>query len=125
MSIYAYELELSSEMKVHSTFHMNLLQSSKNNSISRQVLPLQSTIVENKEGLYFVDLIDDMKWNAQSTQFELLIKWEGYEQRTWEPYTMIKKDAPEGLKEFHEDHSSQPAPASWIKEGNKQLPPDT
>ena len=38
---------------------------------------------------------------------------------------MIKKDAPEGLKEFHEDHLSQPALTDWIKEENKQLPPDT
>ena len=61
ISIYAYELELSSEMKVHSTFHTSLLQSSKNNLIDRQVLSLQSTIIENEEDLYFVDLIDDMK----------------------------------------------------------------
>src|SRR5438477_9407601 len=125
MSAYTYELELSPGMKVHPTFHMSLLRPSKDDLIGRQVLLPQPTIIKNKEGLYFVDSINDMKWNAQSTQFELLIKWKGYEQRTWEPYTMIKKDAPEGLKEFHEDHPSRPAPASWIKEGNKQLPPDT
>ena len=61
MSVYAYELELSSEMKVHSTFHTSLLQSLKNNLIDRQVPPLQPTIIKNKEGPYFVDLIDDMK----------------------------------------------------------------
>ena len=61
MSIYTYELELSSKMKVHSMFHMSLLQSSKDNSISRQVLLSQLTIVENKEDSYFVDSIDDMK----------------------------------------------------------------
>src|SRR5438046_10462044 len=119
MSVYAYELELSSGMKIHLMFHMSLLQSSKNNLISRQVPPSQSTIVENKEGLYFVNLINDMKWNAQSAQFELLIKWEGYEQRTWKSYMMIKKDASEELKEFHEDHPSWSAPADWIKEENK------
>ena len=61
----------------------------------------------------------------ESAQFKLLIKWKEYEQRTWKPYMMIKKDAPEGLKEFHEDHPSRPAPAGWIKEENKWLPPDT
>src|SRR5205809_5583788 len=61
MSIYTYELELSSEMKIHLTFHMSLLQSSKNNLIGRQVSLPQPTIVENKEGLYFVDSINDMK----------------------------------------------------------------
>src|SRR5438046_5816542 len=61
MSIYTYELELSSEMKIHPTFHTSLLQSSKNNLISRQVPPPQPTIIKNKEDPYFVDLIDDMK----------------------------------------------------------------
>ena len=125
MSIYAYELELSSGMKVHSTFHMSLLWSSKNNSISRQVLSSQPTIIKNKEGPYFVNLIDDMKWNTQSAQFKLLIKWKEYEQRTWESYTMIKKDAPEKLKEFHEDHLSWSVLTEWIKEENKWLPSDT
>ena len=92
-------------------FHMSLLQSLKNDLIGRQVLLLQSTIVENEEGLYFVDLIDDMKWNTQSAQFELLIKWKEYEQRTWKSYMMIKKDVFEELKEFHEDHFSQSVPA--------------
>ena len=80
ISSYAYELELSSEMKVHSTFHVSLLQFSKNNLISRQVSSSQFMIVENEEDSYFVNLIDDMKWNMKFTWFELLIKWEKYEQ---------------------------------------------
>ena len=47
--------------------------------IDRQVLSSQLIIVENEENLYFVNLIDDMKWNIKSAQFELLIKWEKYE----------------------------------------------
>ena len=48
-------------------------------------------IVENEEDSYFVDSINDMKWNMKFTQFELLIKWEKYEQKTWESYMIIKK----------------------------------
>ena len=61
MSFYTYEFKLSSEMKVHSIFHISLLQLSKNNLISRQVLSSQLIIVENEEDLYFVDLINNMK----------------------------------------------------------------
>ena len=61
MSVYTYELELPPEMKIHLMFHMSLLQSLKNDLIGRQVPPLQPTIIENEEGSYFVDLIDDMK----------------------------------------------------------------
>ena len=61
MSFYAYELELSLEMKVHSIFHISLLQLSKNDLIDRQVSSLQFMIIENEQDLYFVDSINDMK----------------------------------------------------------------
>ncbi len=124
MSLYAYELKLSSEMKVHSTFHVSLLQFSKDDLIDRQVSSSQLMIIENEEGLYFVNLINDMKWNTKSAWFELLIKWEEYERRTWELYTIIKKDASALIKEFHQDHSSQPALTEWIKEENWWLSSD-
>jgi hypothetical protein len=122
---YAYELELPDTMKIHPTFHVSLLQPSKHDPIGRQVPEPPPVYVENDEGPYFIDSIDDMRWNGMKRQFELLIKWEGYETRTWEPYDTIKTDAPEGVKEFHEDHPSRPAPAGWVKDGNKRLPPDT
>ena len=53
MSFYAYELELSFEMKVHSMFHVSLLQFLKDDSIDRQVLSSQFMIVENKKKLIF------------------------------------------------------------------------
>ncbi len=56
MSLYIYELKLPSKMKIHSMFHVSLLQLSKDNLISRQVSLLQPTIVENKESLYFQQL---------------------------------------------------------------------
>ena len=75
-------------------------------------------IVESEEDSYFVDLIDDMKWNMKFIQFELLIKWEKYEWRTWKSYMTIKKNALILIKEFHEDHSSQSALTEWIKKEN-------
>ena len=79
MSFYVYKLKLSSEMKIHSTFHISLLWFLKNDSISRQVSSSQLMIIENKKDSYFVDLIDNMKWNMKFTWFEFLIKWEEYE----------------------------------------------
>ena len=37
ISFYAYKLELSSKIKVHSMFHVSLLQLSKNDLIDKQV----------------------------------------------------------------------------------------
>jgi transposase InsO family protein len=125
LSPYAYQLDLPSEMKVHPTFHISLLQPSKHEPMARQVPPPPPMIVKNEGGPYFVDSIDDMRWNAQSKRFELLIKWEGYETRTWELYDGTKTDAPILVKEFHEDHPSRPIPTKWIRHENKRLPPDS
>jgi len=122
---YAYELQLPPEMKIHPTFHVSLLQPLKHEPVGRQVRPPPPVIIENEEGPYFVDSIDDMKWNTRSTRFELLIKWEGYETRTWEPYDQIKADAPKLVKEFHHDHPTRPPPAKWQRQDNKRIPPDT
>jgi transposase InsO family protein len=124
LSPYAYELQLPPEMKIHPTFHVSLLQPMKHEPVGRQVLPPPPVIIENEEGPYFVDSIDDMKWNTRSTRFELLIKWEGYETRTWEPYNQIKADAPDLVKEFHEEHLTRPLPAKWQRQDNKRIPPD-
>ena len=105
MSFYTYKFKLSSEIKIHSMFHVNLLQFSKNDLIDRQVSSSQFIIIENEESSYFVDSIDNMKWNTKFTWFELLIKWEEYEQRTWKSYTTIKKNTFVLIKKFHQDYS--------------------
>ena len=61
MSLYIYKLKLSFEMKVHSMFHVSLLQFSKDDLIDRQMSLSQLMIVESKEDLYFVDSINNMK----------------------------------------------------------------
>ena len=58
---YAYELDLSEDMKIHSTFHVSLLLFSKHDSIKWQISESLFVIVESEEDLYFVDLIDDMR----------------------------------------------------------------
>ena len=126
MSSYAYELDLPPEMKVHPTFHVSLLQPVKHEPFARQAPPPPPPmIVDNGNGQYFVDSIDDMQWNKRSKGFELLVKWEGYEKPTWEPYDQIKADAPALVKEFHEDHPSRPAPSGWLRQEGKRMPSNT
>ena len=78
-----------------------------------------SVTVESEENLYFIDLIDDMKWWIQEAWFELLIKWEEYEQKTWKLYTTIKKNTLILMKEFHEDHLSWFVSTKWAKNRNR------
>ena len=78
-------------------------------------------IIKNEEKFYFIDIIDNMKWNEVFKQFELLIKWEEYKKQTWKLYNMIKKNTSEDVKKFHANHSSQSVSTEWVKNSNKKL----
>ena len=108
-------------MKIHSTFHISLLLFLKHNLMKWQVSKLLPVTIESKEDSYFVDSINNMRWQIQEAWFELLIKWEEYKQRTWELYMTIKKNTSTLMKEFHEDYLSQSASAKWAKDENKWL----
>ena len=86
-----YKFNLFKDMKMHSTFHVSLLLFSKHDSIKQQMFESSFVIIESEEDSYFVDSIDNMRWQIQEAWFELLIKWEEYEQRTWKLYIIIKK----------------------------------
>ena len=106
ISLYAYELDLFEDIKIHSTFHVSLLLFLKHDSVRQQMSELLFVTVESEKNSYFVNLIDNMRWWTQEAQFELLIKWEEYKQKTWKLYTTIKKNTSILIKEFHEDHFS-------------------
>jgi len=112
-------------MKIHLTFHVSLLQPLKYDLIGQQVPEPSPMYVENDQGPYFIDSIDNMRWNEIQKQFELLIKWEDYEKQTWESYDMIKTNTPKSVKEFHKDHLARPAPARWTQDGNKRSSSNT
>ena len=61
ISLYAYEFDLSEDMKIHFTFHINLLLLSKHDSVRQQMSESLSVTVESKEDSYFVDSIDNMR----------------------------------------------------------------
>ena len=61
ISFYVYELDLSEDMKIHSTFHINLLLFSKHDLMKQQVSELSFVIVESEKNLYFINLINNMK----------------------------------------------------------------
>ena len=69
-----YELNLSEDMKMYFTFHISLLLFSKHDSERWQVSELSFMTVESEEDSYFVDSINDMRWQIQEAWFELLIK---------------------------------------------------
>jgi len=59
-SLYAYKLKLLTEMKIHPTFYISLLQPLKDEPITREILLLLPIIVNNGNGSYFIDLINNI-----------------------------------------------------------------
>jgi len=59
-------------------FYVSLLQPLKDEPITREVLPPPPIIVNNGNGSYFINSINNMRWKTQSKQFKLLVKWKGY-----------------------------------------------
>ena len=118
INLYAYEFNLFENMKIHFIFHVSLLLFSKHDSVRWQMSESLSVIVKSEEDSYFVDLINNIKWQIQEAWFELLIKWEEYEWKIWESYIIIKKDAFVLIKEFHQDHFSWSVSIEWVKEKN-------
>jgi len=61
LSLYVYKLKLLTEIKIHPTFYISLLQPLKDNPITYKVLSPPPIIVDNGNGSYFINLINDMQ----------------------------------------------------------------
>jgi len=61
LSTYTYKLKLPTEMKIHLMFHVSLLQPLKDNPITREIRPPPPVIINNGNGSYFIDLIDNIQ----------------------------------------------------------------
>jgi len=58
--MYTYKLKLLIEIKIHLMFYVSLLQFLKNNPITYEIPLLPSVIVNNGNGFYFINSIDNI-----------------------------------------------------------------
>ena len=61
LSPYAYKLKLLTKMKIHLIFYISLLQPLKGKSLTYKVPLLPPIIINNGNGSYFINLIDNMQ----------------------------------------------------------------
>jgi len=60
LSLYAYKLKLPTKIKIYLTFYISLLQPLKSKPITRKVPLLPPVIVNNGNGSYFINLINNI-----------------------------------------------------------------
>jgi hypothetical protein len=60
LSPYTYKLKLLTKIKIHPTFYISLLQPLKGKPITCKVPPLPPVIVNNGNGSYFINLINNI-----------------------------------------------------------------
>lgn len=105
----AYRLELPASMKVHPVFHVSLLESYKESTISGRLQPsLPSVEVENHEEYEVEEVLDSRRRRGK---LQYLIHWRGYDisERTWEPAANLA-NAPLKVQEFHQRYPEKPKP---------------
>ncbi|CAG8779884.1 6623_t:CDS:2, partial [Dentiscutata erythropus] len=87
ISTTAYRLRLSSNLKIHSVFHVSMLKPYKENltDFNCNLSPLPEIIPETNKEEYEVETILDKKLMRRKPFY--LVKWKGYplHDATWEP----------------------------------------
>ena len=92
VSSHIYCLVISDDFEIHNVFHINLLRSVADNSLSNQVFPVSFLCVSTADlKEYEIEVI----WNSKVTQnsVHLLVKWVSYENSTWEPLKVMNTTA--------------------------------
>lgn len=92
VSSHAYCLELPESIKIHPVFYVSLLllASRKQEYLPSQYAPPPKPVVVDNEEWYFVEKIEDLRYNKRTRRHEYYVKWTGYDEMTWEPIANLK-----------------------------------
>ena len=97
-------------MKIYDVFHTNLLRPATG---PEAALPGQRNeppppVEADGEQEWFIDRIEDSRYNRRRRQYEFLVKWTGYDELTWEPHEFVKETA--ALTEYYARYPTRPRP---------------
>lgn len=110
VSSHAYRLELPASMKIHPVFHVSLLRPAaptEDYLPGQRIEPPEPVVIDNEEE-YFVDRIEDVRFNRRRKAYEYLVKWTGYDDLSWEPAESLQDNEATAL--FHELYPDKMVP---------------
>jgi hypothetical protein len=105
--LHSYEIELLPSVKLHPVFHIWLLKPVVDNPFPEQTNPPLPVVVENDEEWIVKEVLDSKLWDPWK-KLRYLVKWQGYDDCSWEPAEEIN-----GLKQidhFHTKYPDKPGP---------------
>ena len=110
VSPYAYRLRLPDSMKIHDVFHTNLLRpaAGPDTALPGQRNEPPPAVEVDGEQEWFINRIEDSRYNRRRRQYEFLVKWTGYDELTWEPYEFVKETA--ALTDYYTRYPTRPRP---------------
>src|SRR5271170_3186576 len=96
-------------MKIHSVFHVSLLEPYHTSTILDRIQPPPQPIVVESESEYEVEEILDSKYLRKRLFY--LVKWKGYDpsNSSWELVSFVK-NSPHLITAFHAKYPRRPEP---------------
>jgi hypothetical protein len=94
------QLDLSSSMKIHDTFHISLLRSASNDSLIEQIQSSSSSIVIKEKKKYEINDILDSRYHYEKLQYR--IAWTDHSSnRAWYSAENFQNHSKEILNDYH------------------------
>ncbi len=101
------QLDLSSSMKIHNTFHISLLRSASNDSLIEQIQSSSfSIVIENEEKEYEINDILDSRYHYDKLQYKIV--WTDHSSdRAWYSAENFQNHSKEILNDYHQKYSEK------------------